>query len=99
VRKTQDTAAYYEIIQEQAAIVRKVYRWYTNDGLSIAAIMRRLNEQRVPTRKGISRWERSTVWAMLRNPAYKGLACFGKTKIAERQRVTRALRLRGGFAS
>jgi site-specific DNA recombinase len=99
VRKTQDTAAYYEIIEEQAAIVRKVYRWYTTDGLSIAAIMRRLNEQRVPTRKGISRWERSTVWAMLRNPAYKGLACFGKTKIAERQRITRALRLRGGFAS
>jgi site-specific DNA recombinase len=99
VRKTQDTAAYYEIIEEQAAVVRKVYRWYTNDGLSIAAIMRRLNEQRVPTRKGISRWERSTVWAMLRNPAYKGLACFGKTKIAERQRITRALRLRGGFAS
>lgn len=58
VRKTQDTAAYYEIIEEQAAIVRKVYRWYTVDGLSIAAIMRRLNEQRVPTRKGISRWER-----------------------------------------
>ena len=99
VRKTQDTAAYYEIIEEQAAIVRKVYRWYTTGGLSIAAIMRRLNEQRVPTRKGISRWERSTVWAMLRNPAYKGLACFGKTKIAERQRITRALRLRGGVAS
>lgn len=99
VRKTQDTAAYYEIVEEQAAIVRKVYRWYTADGLSIAAIMRRLNEQRVPTRKGLLRWERSTVWAMLRNPAYKGLACFGKTKLAERQRITRALRLRGGFAS
>jgi Reverse transcriptase (RNA-dependent DNA polymerase) len=29
-----------------------------------------LNEQGVPTRKRISRWERSVVWAMLRNPAY-----------------------------
>jgi site-specific DNA recombinase len=38
--------------------------------------MRRLNEQSVPTRKRLSRWERSTVWAMLRNPAYKGLACW-----------------------
>jgi site-specific DNA recombinase len=98
VRKTQETAAYYEIIEEQAVVVRNIYRWYTAGGLSIAAIMRRLNEKRIRTRKGISRWERSTVWAMLRNPAYKGLACFGKTKIAERQRITRPLRLRGGFA-
>jgi site-specific DNA recombinase len=72
MRKTQETAAYYEIIEEQAAVVRKVYDWYTAEGLSIAAIMRRLNEQGVPTRKRLSRWERSTVWAMLRNPAYKG---------------------------
>lgn len=99
VRKTQETAAYYEIIEEQAVVVRMVYDWYTAEGLSIAAITRRLNEQNIPTRKRISRWERTTVWAMLRNPAYMGLACFGKTKIAERQRITRRLRMRGGFAS
>ena len=46
--------------------------------LSIGAITRQLNERGIPTRKQISRWERSTVWAMLRNPAYKGTACFGK---------------------
>ena len=34
--------------------------------------------------------------AMLRNPAYKGAACFGKTAIAPRQRITRPIRLRGG---
>jgi site-specific DNA recombinase len=98
VRKTQDTAAYYEIIEEQAIIVRQAYEWYTSEGLSIGAITRRLNERNVPTRKRIGRWERSTVWAMLRNPAYKGVACFGKTRIAPRQRITRPLRLRGGFA-
>src|SRR5215813_2309245 len=36
---------------------------------------------------------------MLRNPAYKGTACFNKTKTAKRQRITRPIRLRGGFAS
>ena len=36
---------------------------------------------------------------MLRNPAYRGTACFGKTRRARRQRVTRPLRLRGGTAS
>jgi Recombinase len=55
MRKTPETAAYYEIIEEQAAVVRKVYDWYTAEGPSIAAIMRRLNEQGVPTRKRLSR--------------------------------------------
>jgi site-specific DNA recombinase len=36
---------------------------------------------------------------MLRNPAYKGQACFGKTAIAPRQRITRPIRMRGGIAS
>jgi site-specific DNA recombinase len=98
VRKTEESAAYYEIIEAEAAVVRRVYAAYTVEGLSIGAITRQLNEQAVPTRKRSTRWERSTVWAMLRNPAYKGAACFGKTRIAPRQRITRPLRLRGGFA-
>jgi len=36
---------------------------------------------------------------MLRNPAYKGTACFGKTETAPRQRITRSLRMRGGVGS
>jgi hypothetical protein len=31
--------------------------------------------------------ERTTVWAILRNPAYKGTACFGKTETTTRQRI------------
>src|SRR5499427_8154202 len=71
VRKSDDVAAYYEVIEAEAAIVRMVYDRYTVGGLSIGAITRLLNERRVPTRKQLSRWERSTVWAMLRNPAYR----------------------------
>jgi site-specific DNA recombinase len=99
VRKTDDSAAYYEIIEEEATIVRMVYERYTVGGLSIGAITRLLNEHGIPTRKKITRWERSVTWAMLRNPAYKGTAYFGKTKIAPRQKVTRPLRLRGGIAN
>jgi site-specific DNA recombinase len=83
----------------EAPVVRWVYERYTIDGLSIGAITRLLNEQRIPTRKQTGRWERSTVWAMLRNPAYKGAAGFGKTQTAPRQRITRPLRLRDGIAS
>jgi hypothetical protein len=98
VRKCDDAAARYEINDAEAAIVRMVYQSYVGAGMSIGAITRQLNERGVPTRKQISRWERSTVWAMLRNPAYKGTACFGKTETAPRQRITRSLRMRGGVA-
>src|SRR5215470_6224404 len=99
VRKTDETAAYYEIIEAEADVVRLVYQRYTVEHLSIGAITRLLNEQGVPTRKRISRWECSTVWAVLRNPAYKGEACFGKTTMAPRQRITRPIRMRGGVAT
>src|SRR6201984_3664993 len=99
IRKTEHAPASYAIIDAEATVVRKVYEYYTVAGLSIGAITRLLNEKGVTTRKRISRWERSGVWAMLRNPAYKGTACFNKTKTAKRQRITRPIRLRGGLAS
>src|SRR6202161_945886 len=99
VRKSDDAAARYEIIHAEADIVRVVYSQYVRTGMSIGAITRLLNERGVPTRKQISRWERTTVWAILRNPAYKGTACFGKTETAQRQRITRSLRLRGDVGS
>ena len=64
--------------------------------MSIGAIARKLNERGIPTSSGRSRWERSVVWAMLRNPAYKGRACFGKTRVAPRRSV-RPQRHRDGF--
>src|SRR5664279_1926776 len=99
IKKTDETAAYYEINEEQALVVQEVYRLYAEEFLSIGAITRELNAGKVPTRKRISKWERSTVWAMLRNPAYTGTACYGKTERAERQRITKPLRARGGYTS
>ena len=98
VKKAERTDAYYEILTHQAAVVQQVFDLYTKTGLSINAIARQLNEQQIATRTGRSRWCRSTVWAMLRNPAYKGKACFGKTEQADRQKITRPLRQRGGYS-
>jgi site-specific DNA recombinase len=99
VRKTEETPAFYQVIDVESNVVKRVYEMYTAKNLSIGEITRRLNAQKVPTRKHGSRWERSTVWAMLRNPAYRGAAAFGKTRVAGRVRVTRAMRRRGGFVS
>jgi len=99
VRKTDHSAAYYEIDEEQARVVRQIFELYSVQGLSIGAIARLMNEEAIPTFKRRGRWERSTVWGMLRNPAYKGEACFGKTTTAPRQRITRPIRMRGGVAT
>ena len=97
VKKSDHAAAYYQVIEAETEVVRLVYDVYTVQGLSIGAITNLLNDRKIPTRKMTTRWERSTVWAMLRNPAYKGTACFGKTTIAPRQRITRPVRQRGGI--
>jgi len=99
VKKSDGGNAYYEVIEAEAAVVRMVYARYTVRHWSIGAITRSLNEQAVATRTGDSRWERSTVWAMLRNPAYVGKACFGKTERKARQRISRPLRQRGGYSN
>ena len=99
IRKTDESLASYRVIDAEAQVVQRVYQMYTLDGLSIGEITRRLNAEGIPTRKQSARWERSVVWAMLRNPAYRGAASFGKTRVAGRERVTRALRRRGGIVS
>ena len=52
VRKTDQSAAYYEVVENQARIVRMVYELYTVQGLSIGAITRHLNGQRISLAKG-----------------------------------------------
>jgi site-specific DNA recombinase len=98
VRKTDEAPAAYLIDEVEARVVRRIFETYTVEGLSIGEITRRLNADGVPTRRA-ARWERSVVWATLRNPAYRGLACFGKTHISTRTRVMRPQRRRGATMS
>src|SRR3954471_636449 len=42
---------------------------------------RRLQQEGIRTRSGKPAWDRSTVWGILKNPAYAGTAAFGKTRI------------------
>ena len=84
VRKTEHTEGYWEIDEVEAQVVREVFRRYTEEQTSIAEIARWLSERGIATRTGKGLWDRSTVWGMLRNPAYRGQAAFGKTKMSER---------------
>jgi site-specific DNA recombinase len=96
LRKSDHAGAAYEIIGHEAALVAEVFRRYADDGASIADLARWLTGQGAPTRTGKSRWDRSVVWAMLRNPAYAGMAVFGKTMaVAGTPAINRVARLQG----
>jgi len=75
-----DGKASYRVIPEEAQVVQQIFRWVGQERCSIGEVCRRLQKAGIPTRTGKPAWDRSTVWAMLKNPAYKGLAAYGKTK-------------------
>jgi site-specific DNA recombinase len=91
-RREGDGQAAYEIHDEQAAIVRQVFEWVGRDRLSIGEVTRRLTNSDATTATGKQWWDRTTVWGMLKNPAYKGSAAFGKTRTGPRRPQLRTQR-------
>ena len=87
--------ARFEIVEEQAQVVRQIFDWIGRDRLSIGEVCRRLHRQACPTRHGKPAWERATVWHLLGNPAYRGEAAFGKTRPEARVPRLRPMRGRG----
>ena len=80
--------ARYELHAEHAAVVRIIFTWIGVDGHSIREVCRRLKTQQIPSPTGKSFWDPTTVWGILRNPAYVGRAEFGKTReVAARPRL------------
>jgi site-specific DNA recombinase len=75
-----DGEARYQVVAEEARVVRKIFGWVGQERCSIGEVCRRLKGEGVPTRTGKSAWDRSTVWLILKNPAYQGTAAFGKTR-------------------
>ncbi len=82
----------FEIVLEEARVVRQIFAWIGRDRLSIGEVVRRLTAAGEQTRTGKTVWDRKTVWGMLKNPAYMGQAAFGKTRIAPLQPRLRAQR-------
>jgi site-specific DNA recombinase len=72
--------ARYEIIPDEARLVRQVFDWVGRDRHTIGEVCRRLTRAGEVTRTGKTVWDRSMVWGMLKNPAYIGTAAFGKTR-------------------
>jgi site-specific DNA recombinase len=83
--------ARYDIHPEKAQVVRQIFDWVGREQATIGEVCRRLKQAEIPSPKGKPVWDRSTVWGLLNNPAYKGTAAFGKTAVG-----TKRPRLRPG---
>jgi site-specific DNA recombinase len=92
VARTDACDARCEVEPLEAAVVTQIFGWFVDEQWSIGRIARELTRRHVVTRRGKTTWDRSTIWGMLRNPAYAGRAAFRKTQVVERGKITRAAR-------
>jgi site-specific DNA recombinase len=100
VRRSDVSEARYEVVEDEAQVVREMFRRYTEDQVPIGGLARWLTDEKIPTRTGKDRWDRSVIWGMLKNPAYAGRAAFMKTGSTERRpAINRRARLQGRAVS
>src|SRR5438067_7391508 len=99
VKKSDTGSAFLEVVASEAAVVRRIFEIYTVHQGSLGDIMRELNQEAIATRTGKAKWNRSTIWAMLRNATYVGKAFYGKTECQPHPRINRRSRRRGGYSS
>ena len=78
-----DGEARYQVLAEEARVVRKIFDWVGQERCSIGEVCRRLRRDGIPTRTGKPAWDRATIWLILKNSAYRGKAAFGKTRAGE----------------
>ena len=69
-----------EPCEDEARIVRSIFRWIGVDRISLREVCRRLQKVGCVTRTGKVRWDPTTICGMLRNPVYRGTAMFGRTR-------------------
>jgi len=84
--------AAWNIVLEEARVIRQVFEWVGRERVSLSQACKRLMKQGVCSPRGHVRWGSTTVWKMLKNPAYKGRAAYGKTRAVDRTPRPRPLR-------
>lgn len=86
VRKAEGGGeARFDVVLEEARVVRQLFHWVAQERLPLSDICDRLERQGIPTRTGKRRWAPSALAALLQNTAYIGEAHYGKTQVVARR--------------
>jgi site-specific DNA recombinase len=81
--KTSGREGQLEVIPEEGTIIRQMFSWVDQEGISIRRVAERLTEMRVPPKKGGSKWRTSSVRRILRNEMYAGVWYYNKHEACE----------------
>lgn len=57
----------------ESEVVRWIFSWFIEDGMSPGEIAKRLTHMGVPTKRGAAGWHRGVVNQIIRNPVYTGV--------------------------
>lgn len=71
-----------EINQEEAAVIRQIYQWYTQEGYGAAKISNKLNERGLKTKRNCQ-WSQNAICRILTNELYTGKIINGKQEVAD----------------
>lgn len=78
--KNDRTHGYYEINEAEAEVVRLIFAWVADEGLTLRRVVRRLHQSAIKPRespRGV--WATSTLSHLLRNKCYIGEARWGSS--------------------
>lgn len=75
---SQGISGYYEVIEKEASVVKLIFDLYVKERFSIAKIQTYLKDQLIRSPKGNSEWSRSSIYGLLSNSTYRGVAIYGK---------------------
>jgi site-specific DNA recombinase len=70
---------YLCVNEKEEVIVRKIYEFYTQRGWGHNKILKWLNDENIPTKKGVEWWQQH-IKHILTNPIYKGIQTSHKTE-------------------
>ena len=83
IRGSEGVQGYYEVVDKEASVVRAIFELYVKERLSIAKIQVYLKNQLIRSPKGNSGWSRSSIYGLLSNSTYRGVAIYGKIEKRE----------------
>lgn len=76
--KSSGKNGYLEVVTEEASVVRQMFKWVDEEGLSAGRVVARLNQQQVVPRRGGAQWGKSSVIRILRSETYAGIWHYNK---------------------
>jgi site-specific DNA recombinase len=88
------TGGILELNSQEASVIRRMFEWVDQDGLSARKVLNRLNDLGIPPKNGAPRWGKSSVLRILKNEMYAGTWHYNKVQGCEPKNPSTSARYR-----